>query len=727
MAERIFDGEVRIKNKVDKDPVLSMYKKMMDYNKGMERSLSMQVMYSKMLKSNLQGLGGLAVKTPSPSAPSSKTKAVQDAHVLAMKNKRELASKEVKEQQMLSAAFDRRFNKEEKRRIDLIKLEDAKRGAAEDRLFKQKKQHAQNLQQTLSRLTAPTGADKAKAAASTFFTPEEIKQKPAKGGAQTAKMKAEFAAQEKLNKQYTQRRAAIKTINDELESSYLWNKKKLTVEEESTKRNIEQGIRQGTSLTQMRKMVRLEMQRLRTTQRITKEEQKQSFLLQRMQASSKQLAGNMVSAFAVTAGVGGAVKLGQDLESAQIAINAASGSAEMGAENMKFLRQEARRLGVDVVQGAKGLSQLLAAGEGVLPQEDLRNIFTGVTEASTVMGLSADDTSGAIRAIFQMMSKGKVSAEEMRQQLGERMSPAFKLMAKAVGVTTEELDRLMKRGEVFSKDVLPEFGRNLREFAAPGLEDALNSNRIAMNRMFNEVKFSGEDFFMGLEGGLTEFFNSVSTMFKSNEKVWKSLGKVLGSILKGVTFVLDHLVTPALNLVGATLDVVTTSLGDFSALIAPAFSPLTYILLPKLLSLLPKLSSGFTGIGSSLAGITGKFLKWAAAIEIIVGGLEELVNAFITKDKVGVLYDARRPDTSMLERFFGVDPDTVAGLGSVRKAGSYYSDILANPVWAKGASQETVIQNNVILDGEVVATSVTKSSAFDGAMNRHITMGQGGR
>ena len=56
-------------------------------------------------------------------------------------------------------------------------------------------------------------------------------------------------------------------------------------------------------------------------------------------------------------------------------------------------------------------------------------------------------------AISQMISKGKVSAEELRLQLAERMPGAVNIFAKAIGVTTSELDKMLQEGKVGLEDL----------------------------------------------------------------------------------------------------------------------------------------------------------------------------------------------------------------------------------------------------------------------------------
>ena len=85
------------------------------------------------------------------------------------------------------------------------------------------------------------------------------------------------------------------------------------------------------------------------------------------------------------------------------------------------------------------------------------------------MGLSADDTRGALRALEQIVSKGTVSAEELRGQLGERLPGAFQIASRAMGVTTQELGEMLQRGEVLVEDLLPKLAKELRSSVAEGL------------------------------------------------------------------------------------------------------------------------------------------------------------------------------------------------------------------------------------------------------------------
>ena len=156
-------------------------------------------------------------------------------------------------------------------------------------------------------------------------------------------------------------------------------------------------------------------------------------------------------------------------ESMKKAIDFASGSAEMGNKNFEFIRQTAQKLGLDLRGAVEGYKTFASAANlaGQSSQETNRQ-FAAVAKAAQVMGLSAEDTRGAFLALGQMMSKGNVQAEELRGQLGERLVGAFGIAAKAMGVTTGELNKMLQKGQVLAADFLPKFATELENTFGKG-------------------------------------------------------------------------------------------------------------------------------------------------------------------------------------------------------------------------------------------------------------------
>lgn len=183
------------------------------------------------------------------------------------------------------------------------------------------------------------------------------------------------------------------------------------------------------------------------------------------------------------------VRAEQSLQAIESSFNVAAGSAEGAAQMMQFVTSEADRLGLALEPTAKAFSSLAAAAKGTaLEGEGSRQIFIGVSEAMTALGRTSADTEGALTAIEQIISKGNVSAEELRGQLGERLPGAFQIAARSIGVTTAQLDDMLKKGELSAEELLPKLAAELQKTF--GAEAAARSKSLTaeINR-FQTVLF----------------------------------------------------------------------------------------------------------------------------------------------------------------------------------------------------------------------------------------------
>lgn len=162
----------------------------------------------------------------------------------------------------------------------------------------------------------------------------------------------------------------------------------------------------------------------------------------------------------------------------------ATGSQRGAAADIEYLRKVTNTLGLEFGSAATAYAKLSASAQGTaVSHRQVRDIFESVAKASTVMGLSAEETNGALLAISQMMSKGTVQAEELRGQLGERLPGAFNIAARAMGKSTAELGKMLEQGQVISSDFLPKFAAELTRTLGDAPEKAANSAQAAMNRM----------------------------------------------------------------------------------------------------------------------------------------------------------------------------------------------------------------------------------------------------
>lgn len=166
-------------------------------------------------------------------------------------------------------------------------------------------------------------------------------------------------------------------------------------------------------------------------------------------------------------------------------LTATSGSAVQAASDLAFMRSEADRLGVSFVGSADSLIKMSVAIQGAgLSAQLSRDTFTAVSEASRRLGLSGQQTGSVFLALEQMISKGTISMQELRLQLGNALPGAFQTAARAMNVTTSELAKLVETGKLSSADFVPKFIEQLRK-ELPATADSIASTSAELERLGN--------------------------------------------------------------------------------------------------------------------------------------------------------------------------------------------------------------------------------------------------
>lgn len=209
-----------------------------------------------------------------------------------------------------------------------------------------------------------------------------------------------------------------------------------------------------------------------------------------------------------------------------------------------FVKNLANNTGVDQIETLSSFAKF-SAGAGDMNTGQKESLFSNVIGTSRLMGLSTDEINGILKAFEQMASKGKIQAEELRGQLGDRMAGAFQLFARSLGMTTEQLDAAMKNGKVLSKDVLPkvsaEMGRMIDK--AGGWEKIINSTQTQLGRLSNSWNNNLALMFDGSQEGLTDFTRSLTNLLNSLGGQSKNLGEHFGDLMKSMSNGIDDLTT----------------------------------------------------------------------------------------------------------------------------------------------------------------------------------------
>lgn len=214
-----------------------------------------------------------------------------------------------------------------------------------------------------------------------------------------------------------------------------------------------------------------------------------------------------------------AIQTAAKIDSVTKSLEFITGGGKQAAATMEYLKNLSNKLGLEFVSTAQAFKLFAGATtQSGMSLNQTKTIFESVAKAATTMGLSAEDANGVFLALSQIMSKGKVSAEELRGQIGERLPGAFAIAAKSIGVTEQQLNKMLEQGQVISKDFLPKFAKQLEQDLGGGAERAAEGMQGSINRMMNMwTSFStwfgssfGRTFIDSLEsiGDAVEYFAS---------------------------------------------------------------------------------------------------------------------------------------------------------------------------------------------------------------------------
>jgi lambda family phage tail tape measure protein len=206
-------------------------------------------------------------------------------------------------------------------------------------------------------------------------------------------------------------------------------------------------------------------------------------------------------------------------------------------------------------------TQLKASVVGAgLGTRETTQVFRGIAAAVVATGGNAEKLNAALRATAQVFSKGKVSAEELRQQIGERLPGAFTIFAQAIGKTPQQLDKALEDGKVtladflkFSEELYKRYGETA-SILADAPENA--GARLKVSLDFATVAYGG--FFQVVGAGFQNYLRGLVEFALKNEDTIKrvltvlaigfnEIGKLVGGFAKFIVGVFNAAFTAILG------------------------------------------------------------------------------------------------------------------------------------------------------------------------------------
>ena len=191
---------------------------------------------------------------------------------------------------------------------------------------------------------------------------------------------------------------------------------------------------------------------------------------------------------------GATAEYAANLAKLRIALLGVTTSQAEYQQGLAFIQQTTKDFAIPQEVVTRQFTKLQASVQGAGGNlEDTKTAFNGIVAAVRATGGSLQDVDSALTATAQVFSKGKVSAEELRQQIGERLPGAFTLFAESIGMTPQELDKALEKGQVslqdfqkFAEAIFKRYGENAKAIAdAP--ESAGDRLQVALQQLSESV------------------------------------------------------------------------------------------------------------------------------------------------------------------------------------------------------------------------------------------------
>lgn len=265
-----------------------------------------------------------------------------------------------------------------------------------------------------------------------------------------------------------------------------------------------------------------------------------------------------------------------NLSVARATLKNTSKTAEEFSSNLSFVDRLSKTYKQEVVSLTDSFAKFHAAAEGTnFSLQQQKEMFEGLTKAAAFYHMSAQRTEDMLVAVEQMMSKGKVTAEELRRQLGNNLPGAYAKMAKAAidtgyaGVKSfADFEKAMKAGKI-GVDLLDTFIKNLQKdvdnIDLDSLQLKANDLSNAFTRFVESSEFEkvlGEIydrlkvFLEWLSNNFTAVFKTIETLFitvfsvkaiKAVATLWKALKGFYAGFMAGLKKVMAALGTIGSN------------------------------------------------------------------------------------------------------------------------------------------------------------------------------------
>jgi lambda family phage tail tape measure protein len=352
----------------------------------------------------------------------------------------------------------------------------------------------------------------------------------------------------------------------------------------------------------------------------------------------------------------GASDYASEISRLQIALKGVSTDQGEFNNSLRFIKDSAPQFLTSLGDATKNYTRLQASVRGTGGSiEDTQAVFRGLSAAIVATGGGTEQLNGAMLAASQVFSKGKVSAEELRGQIGERLPGAFTIFAQAVNMTPQQLDKALEQGKVstedfvkFSQELFKRYGDAAKSigdspFAASiRFQLAMDNFRLAAGQSLLPIITAFQNFGTEALNSLTRVAEGTTNWQKAIGNTFDNVSKLIGGV-QGLKNILSGL-TKTLIVLGTTMAGVfaVQNIGTFVAAFKTVVTVTTTLVkvtrelltLEKAITALKAIQGALQALISGAASGAVKGLRSAKGVGAVVGLSAGALAAAAFKDDI---------------------------------------------------------------------------------------------
>lgn len=261
------------------------------------------------------------------------------------------------------------------------------------------------------------------------------------------------------------------------------------------------------------------------------------------------------------------IQANNEIESTRRALTVIYKDGALAQQQIDMLRKLSNEAGIEFAGLSGHYTGFTAAATAAnIPLAVQNELFASVTRAGAALGLSSEANGRALLALGQMASKGTVSMEELRGQLGESLPGALSLAAKGLGLTETELIKLVESGGLAARDLFPALAQSLKSMAGENQTASAGWERLknAINQVFIAVgDGGGMTVLIGTIRVLAGLLGLVLVPLQAFAEVLFGLGRSVGAAAAAIGILTDR---------GLTWEQKAAALRDISADLGDSFA-----------------------------------------------------------------------------------------------------------------------------------------------------------